>query len=99
MKLGVLFPDAPEPLAGIDLTGLSADSRQIIPGMAFVALSGTVLDGKTFIAAAVAAGAIAVIGEGDRPQDLPETVAYLGVGNWPRRQCGPLRQVPNILWP
>jgi UDP-N-acetylmuramoyl-L-alanyl-D-glutamate--2,6-diaminopimelate ligase len=81
MKLGVLFPDAPEPLAGIDLTGLSADSRQITPGMAFVALSGTVLDGKTFIAAAVAAGAIAVIGEGDRPQDLTETVAYLGVEN------------------
>ncbi len=81
MKLGLLFPDAPEPLAEIALSGLSADSRRITSGMAFVALPGTVLDGKTFIAAAVSAGAVAVIGEGERPADLPDTVAYLAVSN------------------
>jgi len=81
MKLGVLFPEAPEPTAQIEVAGLSADSRQITPGMVFVALTGTVVDGKAFIAAAVSSGAVAVIGEGSRPRDLPENVAYLGVGN------------------
>ena len=44
MKLGLLFPEAPEPLAAIEVEGLSADSRQITPGMAFVALAGTLVD-------------------------------------------------------
>ncbi len=81
MKLGLLFPQAPEPVAAIEVEGLSADSRQITPGMAFVALAGTLVDGKTFIASAVASGAVAVIGEGDRPRDLPDHVAYLAVTN------------------
>ena len=43
------------------LTGVSADSRRIGPGMVFVALAGTQADGRAFIADAVARGAIAVL--------------------------------------
>jgi UDP-N-acetylmuramoyl-L-alanyl-D-glutamate--2,6-diaminopimelate ligase len=43
------------------LTGISADSRTIRPGMLYAALPGTQLDGRAFIADAVARGAAAVL--------------------------------------
>ena len=43
------------------LTGLSADSRAIEPGMLYAALPGARLDGRDFIAEAVARGAVAVL--------------------------------------
>ena len=43
------------------LTGISADSRTIRPGMLYAALPGTRLDGRAFIADAVARGAAAVL--------------------------------------
>ncbi len=42
-------------------TGLSADSRAIRPGMLYAALPGTRLDGRDFIADAVARGAAAIL--------------------------------------
>ncbi|GAC1347917.1 MAG: UDP-N-acetylmuramoyl-L-alanyl-D-glutamate--2,6-diaminopimelate ligase [Acetobacteraceae bacterium] len=45
--------------AGIE--GLSADSRQIRPGMVYAALPGARQDGRDFIADAVARGAVAVL--------------------------------------
>jgi UDP-N-acetylmuramoyl-L-alanyl-D-glutamate--2,6-diaminopimelate ligase len=44
-------------LGDLEITGLSADSRQIKPGMAFVAVAGTKADGAGFIADATARGA------------------------------------------
>ena len=44
-------------LGDLDVSGLSADSRQIIPGMAFVAVAGTKADGAGFIADAASRGA------------------------------------------
>ena len=41
--------------------GLSADSRQIKPGMVFAALPGTVMDGRDFIAQAISNGAVAIL--------------------------------------
>lgn len=57
-------------LHGIDLRGddgravvhLSADSREVSPGTLFAALPGTVAHGERFIDAALAAGAVAVLG-------------------------------------
>ena len=43
------------------LAGVSADSRQIRPGMLFVALAGARADGRGFIADAVTRGAVAVL--------------------------------------
>jgi UDP-N-acetylmuramoyl-L-alanyl-D-glutamate--2,6-diaminopimelate ligase len=58
-------------LAGLDiltrgsvpdsLTGLTADSREVRPGMLYAALPGTKLDGRSFIGEAVARGAAAVL--------------------------------------
>nr|WP_316655004.1 UDP-N-acetylmuramoyl-L-alanyl-D-glutamate--2,6-diaminopimelate ligase [uncultured Gellertiella sp.] len=59
------FPELQSPLAGsagaLDVTGISADSREIRPGMVFVALSGVKADGVRFIEKAVENGAVAVI--------------------------------------
>ncbi len=41
--------------------GLSADSRQIKPGMVFAALPGTAMDGRDFIPQAIANGAVAIL--------------------------------------
>jgi UDP-N-acetylmuramoyl-L-alanyl-D-glutamate--2,6-diaminopimelate ligase len=43
------------------ITGLTADSRAVRPGMLFAALPGSVANGATFVTAAVAAGAAAVL--------------------------------------
>jgi len=63
---GGAFPELQQQIDGVagDLTisGLTADSRKITPGMLFVALSGTKADGAGFIADAVARGAMAVVG-------------------------------------
>ena len=44
-----------------NLTGISADSRTVRPGMLYAALPGARLDGRDFIADAVARGAVAVL--------------------------------------
>ncbi|MCX7684575.1 MAG: UDP-N-acetylmuramoyl-L-alanyl-D-glutamate--2,6-diaminopimelate ligase [Acetobacteraceae bacterium] len=51
----------PETHGGLDIAGLSADSRSIRPGFLFAALPGAKADGRAFIAEAVARGAAAVL--------------------------------------
>ncbi len=59
MRLSDLAPDLPDtPVAGI-----TADSRAVAPGMIFAALPGTKVDGRAFIADAVAKGAVGVLAE------------------------------------
>ena len=43
------------------MTGITADSRQVRPGMVYAALPGTRADGRAFIGDAVARGAVAVL--------------------------------------
>ncbi len=75
--LGELFPGLyPADTASTAVAGLTADSRKVQPGFVFVAVPGTKVDGLAFAAQAAAAGAVAVIGEGDRPADLARGVAY-----------------------
>ncbi|WP_158742090.1 UDP-N-acetylmuramoyl-L-alanyl-D-glutamate--2,6-diaminopimelate ligase [Acidisphaera sp. L21] len=52
------------PVAGVppvSITGMTADSRAVVPGFLFAALPGTKVDGRRFIADAVERGAAAVL--------------------------------------
>ncbi len=51
--------------ADIDVTGLTADSRQCAPGHLFAALPGSVTDGRRFIGDALGRGTVAVLVEDD----------------------------------
>ena len=48
-------------VAGVNITGLTADSRRVKPGMLFAAIPGTALDGRDFIAQAVKQGASVIL--------------------------------------
>jgi UDP-N-acetylmuramoyl-L-alanyl-D-glutamate--2,6-diaminopimelate ligase len=61
VTLKELFPD--HDLGDLPVVGITADSRQIKPGYVFAALQGVVADGRTYIPQALAAGAVAVVGE------------------------------------
>jgi UDP-N-acetylmuramoyl-L-alanyl-D-glutamate--2,6-diaminopimelate ligase len=51
-----------------DITGLTADSRAVEPGFLFAALPGTKIDGRSYIDAAIADGAAAILApEGTEP--------------------------------
>jgi UDP-N-acetylmuramoyl-L-alanyl-D-glutamate--2,6-diaminopimelate ligase len=66
------FPEIETVLAGpagdLTVTGISADSRQITPGMLFVAIAGTKGDGASYAADAIGRGAVAVVA--GHPLDL-----------------------------
>jgi UDP-N-acetylmuramoyl-L-alanyl-D-glutamate--2,6-diaminopimelate ligase len=47
--------------ASLDVAGITADSREVVPGDLFAALPGSRADGRAFIADAVARGAVAVL--------------------------------------
>ena len=71
---------------GVPLADLTADSRAVKMGSIFVAYPGTVLDGRAYIADAIAKGAAAVIWErGGFTWDERWSVANLGVENLRRR--------------
>jgi UDP-N-acetylmuramoyl-L-alanyl-D-glutamate--2,6-diaminopimelate ligase len=67
--------------AGRAVSGLTADSRAVQPGWVFVAVAGTKVDGASFIDAALAAGAVAIVGEAGRPAALDPAVAYVRVAD------------------
>ena len=76
MKLRDLFSDEANSTVKLDpkaeaiaVTGLAVDSRAVKPGDVFFALSGSKTDGTRFVDAAIAAGAVAVVG-GHPPQEL-----------------------------
>ncbi|MBW4091041.1 MAG: UDP-N-acetylmuramoyl-L-alanyl-D-glutamate--2,6-diaminopimelate ligase [Proteobacteria bacterium] len=58
---GPSAPSAWQALRGLDFAGVTADSRQVAPGFLFAALPGGRADGRSFIAEAVARGAVAVL--------------------------------------
>jgi UDP-N-acetylmuramoyl-L-alanyl-D-glutamate--2,6-diaminopimelate ligase len=65
--------------SGIAVRSITADSRKAEPGAAFFAITGGKADGLAFAAEAAAHGAVAVVGEGERPATLAERVAYVRV--------------------
>ena len=48
-------------VAHLDIAGVTADSRNVVPGDLFAALPGSHADGRAFIADAVARGAVAIL--------------------------------------
>jgi UDP-N-acetylmuramoyl-L-alanyl-D-glutamate--2,6-diaminopimelate ligase len=72
--------------ANLDIAGLTADSRKVQPGYLFAALTGSKADGASFVADAVARGAVAVlVADGaNLPAAVPQTIAVLRCGA-PRR--------------
>lgn len=67
VTLQTLLPDRslPPALAARPVGGLALDSRRLRPGDAFIAVPGGSVDGRAFIDAAIAAGAVAVLAEND----------------------------------
>ena len=85
MKLRDLLPEAaPDSrLDGIEVVGVTSDSRKVKPGFLFVAIAGNRTDGARFVKQAASDGAVAVIAE-QRPDTLPDAMAFIRAAN-PRR--------------
>ncbi len=66
------FPSDP------DVTGVTCDSRNVMPGYIFVAIPGALTDGHLYIGEAIKRGAVAIVVE--KPQSL-ENVAEIKVTN------------------
>jgi UDP-N-acetylmuramoyl-tripeptide--D-alanyl-D-alanine ligase len=85
--------DCASPQTDIAFTGITTDSRQIIPGMLFAALPGETFDGHDYVRQAKELGAAALLICRDVDTDLPvlkvgDVLAALGTlaGAW-RMQC------------
>lgn len=67
MLLGTLFKESIEDdcLSSIEITGISADSRQVLPGYVFVALRGNQEDGRKYVNDAIERGARAIVTDCD----------------------------------
>lgn len=63
---------------GRALAGVTEDSRQVLPGMVFVARPGTCADGHDFVAAAAAAGAVLVVAEREVAARVPTCIVPSG---------------------
>lgn len=65
MSLQALLPDQvlPAAAAACQVSGLTLDSRSVMPGDLFIALAGDRVDGRKFMDAAIHAGAVAVLAE------------------------------------
>jgi len=62
----------------LEITGIAYDSRKVVPGGLFVAVSGHRQDGHRFVGQALAQGAVAVVTERELPQ-VPAAVARITV--------------------
>lgn len=56
-----ILPVEPAALAELDISGLTSDSRQVVPGSLFFALPGSKADGSAFAADAAKRGAAAIV--------------------------------------
>lgn len=63
MRLSDLAGEKAGSHAALEITGITADSREVRPGYLFAALGGTQTDGSRFVGDAVARGAVAVLAE------------------------------------
>ncbi len=78
MKLSKLLPSGIACLGpDVDVTSITADSREVRPGTLFAALPGTRADGASFVPDAVARGAVAVLTTERAAISLPAGVALL----------------------
>jgi len=66
------------PAEGVPVTGVTADSREVRPGMVYIAVRGSQADGHRFVADAVGKGAAAVVVERADGAAVPEVVVRDG---------------------
>ncbi|TYC51723.1 UDP-N-acetylmuramoyl-L-alanyl-D-glutamate--2,6-diaminopimelate ligase [Rhodobacterales bacterium] len=75
--------ELPEAARGLNITGLTADSRTVEPGNLFAAFKGAAVDGTRFVPGAVSSGAVAILCTREAADALrssiPETVVVIGV--------------------
>ena len=81
MTLQQLLPDVtlPASAAGVVLSGLQLDSRNVAPGDLFLAVPGVASDGRQFVSQAIAAGAVAVLADAETfeiQQDLNDILLH-----------------------
>jgi UDP-N-acetylmuramoyl-L-alanyl-D-glutamate--2,6-diaminopimelate ligase len=84
MKLREILPEDAEidaRQAGVDIGGVTADSRTVKRGDVFVAIAGGKADGMRFADAAIAAGAVAILSERPPTAAPPQGVAFVRVAN------------------
>jgi len=84
MKLADILPADAQLQAGsaeLEVGGLSTDSRTVKRGDVFIAIAGSKADGRKFVGSALAAGAVAVVGQKDLDTALPEGITFVRVGN------------------
>jgi len=78
MRLDAILPEAPGALAALDVTGVTADSRAVAAGDLFFAIAGAKADGLRFAPQALAAGAVAIVGE-TQPQGELASAPFVAV--------------------
>ncbi|MGO4571162.1 UDP-N-acetylmuramoyl-L-alanyl-D-glutamate--2,6-diaminopimelate ligase [Microvirga sp. 2TAF3] len=79
-QLGDLLPEAQgDTGASLAIVTIASDSRKVGAGSVFFAVPGTKADGMSFVPQAVAAGAVAIVGEAERPSNLADSVTYIRV--------------------
>ncbi len=82
MRLGELLEQAGLPgTSDTSVTGFAIDHRKVAPGTVFGAFQGAAFNGEDFIAAAIAAGAVAIVA---RPEARVEGALHIADAN-PRR--------------
>lgn len=62
----------------VEVQGLTFDSRKVLPGYVFIAVTGTLSDGHDFIQKAIDSGATAIVCE-RLPEAVNETITYVTV--------------------
>ncbi len=70
--------------ADLDITGLTADSREVERGFLFAALPGTSMDGAKFVPQALEQGAVAILASDTAALNVPSGIAVMQVEN-PRK--------------
>src|SRR5690348_3867798 len=73
-----LLVETPDLHTWPELTGLTADSRRVAPGMLYCAIRGSVQDGHAFVAAARERGATAALVEREQAVELPQVLVRDG---------------------
>ncbi len=77
MHLSEIYHDIPSEVSDIDVKGISADSRKIQSGFAFVAISGSHHNGYDYIHSAIKNGAVLIIAETKIDIDADVPVYYV----------------------
>ena len=71
MRLHELLAEIPEVERGglpdLEVSGVTADSRQVTPGAVFVGVPGLTVDGSAYLAQAAERGAVLLVGDGPGP--------------------------------